>query len=310
MAPLTGGKTSGGAHGIAEQLRSDIATGKLRPGDALQPIGTSRPRRAAYRILTAEGLVQYVNGRGLFVAGAAPCARPLSTGAFERAVKSAADRLRSDIASGVLLPGRSASIRAQGKRIGASVRATRLALLLLVQEGLVEQASGRGLFVAGGKPDLEVKSTRVVQWVRGEIASGALAPGDELPSTVELCKRLGVGGSSVTVAFRELKRSNEIRTFYRGAVVSGTESERRLPGDTVDLIVDDLRHAIARTMAPGDKFPTYDQIRSRFGASISSVNRAFYRLRKENLVVSRHGGGVFVADSPEVARLRNPAPGA
>lgn len=55
------------------------------------------------------------------------------------------------------------------------------------------------------------------------------------------------------------------------------------------------------TLAPGDKMPTQKQAREKFGASITTVNRAFQLLKAERLTVAQVGRGTVVAERPRVA---------
>lgn len=68
----------------------------------------------------------------------------------------------------------------------------------------------------------------------------------------------------------------EIATFYRQQIADGT-------------------------LAPGDPMPTQKQVREQFGASITTVNRAFQMLKAEGLTSARVGQGTVVADRPRVA---------
>ncbi|MCX4911832.1 GntR family transcriptional regulator [Streptomyces sp. NBC_00878] len=55
------------------------------------------------------------------------------------------------------------------------------------------------------------------------------------------------------------------------------------------------------TLAPGDSMPTQKQVRQQFGASITTVNRAFQMLKAEGLTAARVGQGTTVAERPRVA---------
>lgn len=55
------------------------------------------------------------------------------------------------------------------------------------------------------------------------------------------------------------------------------------------------------TLAPGDEMPTQKQAREKFGASITTVNRAFQLLKAERLTVAKVGKGTVVAERPRVA---------
>lgn len=53
------------------------------------------------------------------------------------------------------------------------------------------------------------------------------------------------------------------------------------------------------TFAPGDALPAMSKVRKQFGASITTVNRAFAMLKSEGLTEARPGSGTFVADQSD-----------
>ncbi|MFF7795568.1 GntR family transcriptional regulator [Streptomyces sp. NPDC007991] len=55
------------------------------------------------------------------------------------------------------------------------------------------------------------------------------------------------------------------------------------------------------TLAPGDRLPSQREVQEQFGASITTVNRAFQILKADGLTVSTVGQGTKVADRPNVA---------
>ena len=67
---------------------------------------------------------------------------------------------------------------------------------------------------------------QVVDQVRDQIASGALKPGDNLPSVRELARFLEINFNTVQKAYRELKGMGLVTTRpARGAVVSKNANE-------------------------------------------------------------------------------------
>ena len=76
--------------------------------------------------------------------------------------------------------------------------------------------------------------------------------------------------------------------------MSGTTGYAKIATHFRQLIADG-------TLAPGDPMPTQKQVQEQFGASVTTVNRAFQALKAEGLTVARPGSGTRVADRPRVA---------
>lgn len=61
----------------------------------------------------------------------------------------------------------------------------------------------------------------------------------------------------------------------------------------------DLRTSIADgTFPPGTQLPTKAELMTRYGVAVNTVERAIEELRKDGLVVTAQGSGMFVADAP------------
>lgn len=57
-------------------------------------------------------------------------------------------------------------------------------------------------------------------------------------------------------------------------------------------------------LRPGDRLPSFTQMRAQFGATPSTVERVYAQLERENLIERRHRSGVFVAASCSKSTLR------
>jgi DNA-binding GntR family transcriptional regulator len=61
----------------------------------------------------------------------------------------------------------------------------------------------------------------------------------------------------------------------------------------------DLRTSIADgTYPPGAQLPTKADLMARYGVAVNTVERAIEELRRDGLVVTAQGSGMFVADAP------------
>lgn len=70
------------------------------------------------------------------------------------------------------------------------------------------------------------------------------------------------------------------------------------PKRLADTIVDELENMILEgTLQPGERLPAERTLADRFGVSRPSLREAVQRLAAKGLLVSRHGGGHYVAES-------------
>jgi DNA-binding GntR family transcriptional regulator len=61
----------------------------------------------------------------------------------------------------------------------------------------------------------------------------------------------------------------------------------------------DLRTSIADgTYPPGAQLPTKAELMAQYGVAVNTVERAIEELRRDGLVVTAQGSGMFVADAP------------
>lgn len=68
------------------------------------------------------------------------------------------------------------------------------------------------------------------------------------------------------------------------------------PAPKYSRLADRVRRQIASgALAPGDKLPSFAQMRAEFGANATTVERVYKVLEQENLIVREHRRGVFVA---------------
>lgn len=87
--------------------------------------------------------------------------------------------------------------------------------------------------------------------VRFAVASGALKPGDKLPSIRDLAETLEVNANTVTKAYRDLELMG-ILTTRRGVGVQITPNAHKVCGDhTRELVLNRLRDAAAECNAAG-----------------------------------------------------------
>ena len=66
-----------------------------------------------------------------------------------------------------------------------------------------------------------------------------------------------------------------------------------------ERIAAEIRHQIETgELQPGDQLPTVAALAERYQVSTATVAKALGKLRDEGLIVSRHGWGTHVSDSP------------
>lgn len=56
-------------------------------------------------------------------------------------------------------------------------------------------------------------------------------------------------------------------------------------------------------LQPGDRLPSFTQMRAQYGATPATVERLYAQLERENLIERRHRSGVFVADAQSAKTL-------
>ncbi len=82
-----------------------------------------------------------------------------------------------------------------------------------------------------GQPVTTWKHSEISEWLRAEILSGAVRPGDRIPSESEICRRFGVSRTSVRLAIANLSREGLLES--RKGI--GTFCRSRKPSATIDL---------------------------------------------------------------------------
>lgn len=207
----TGGISGAGYREIAQTLRESIAAGELAPGAALPSESEVCRRwsvsrvtaRRALAALEADGLVESIAGRGRFVA-AAEQGQPR---AASRAELIAAE-IREAIQSGRLAAGMRVDSEASlSTRYGVARGTSRQALLILDRGGFTTTIPGRGRFVASTQGDDEIRgrAEKIALALEGEIRTGNLPVGAELPGEKSLAERHSAGRSTVRRALEILE---------------------------------------------------------------------------------------------------------
>ena len=70
-------------------------------------------------------------------------------------------------------------------------------------------------------------------------------------------------------------------------------------GPKYERLADDLRGQMSEgVLRPGDRLPTFREMRENFGATPTTVERVYRLLEGEGLIVRSQGRGVFVAATP------------
>ena len=80
-------------------------------------------------------------------------------------------------------------------------------------------------------------------------------------------------------------------------------SDIAAPGGRDDLVyvrvADDIAARIAsRELAPGTRLRAERELATHYGVSYGTVRRAMEHLREQGLIVTIHGRGTFVSDTP------------
>lgn len=75
------------------------------------------------------------------------------------------------------------------------------------------------------------------------------------------------------------------------------------------LLAEALREQITQgVLLPGDRLPSFGEMRTRYGASLATVDRALQILEKDGLVVRVNGSGVFVAEPTVISDTKSDKP--
>ena len=104
--------------------------------------------------------------------------------------------------------------------------------------------------VEGGSPIPAYR--QIVDQMRVNLDSGALKPGDTLPSVRALSMQLGVHFNTIAEAYRQLAREGWIELRQgRRAVVCAQRDPRTVPAEEADLLCQRLRHLLAEMRLKG-----------------------------------------------------------
>ncbi|MDA8021180.1 MAG: GntR family transcriptional regulator [Thermoanaerobaculia bacterium] len=108
--------------------------------------------------------------------------------------------------------------------------------------------------------------TQLIEQVKRAVQSGALRPGDPLPSIRQLANDLDVNKKTVAKAYRLLERDSVLQTKgYRGTFVH-PDAEANCQVDLSASIEKTLRETVAKLRAEG---ATDSEIRIAFGEVMS-----------------------------------------
>lgn len=110
---------------------------------------------------------------------------------------------------------------------------------------------------------------QIVRQIKFAIASGAVLPGELVPSVRELAKQVAVNPNTVSRAYRELQSDNVLETV-RGTGLEVTKSApKKCRGDRVVMIRERLR--LVLNEAQQSQLDT-DEIRTLAEAELSRLN--------------------------------------
>jgi GntR family transcriptional regulator len=173
-----------------------------------------------------------------------------------------AESLREQITSGQLMPGKRLPTENQlCDAHGASRSTIRLAIGLLVQDGLVETLHGLGTFVAPPSERLTIVLSQHEDWRAGEPADAALRPSGEMaarPRTVKfqadtiaaspaVAEALNIrNGDSVVLRrshrFLEQEPWSLVVSYYPLHIANDTPLEQARPVESASLVLANLGH--------------------------------------------------------------------
>jgi len=141
---------------------------------------------------------------------------------------------------------------------------------------------------------------KAMDFIKAEIASGALAPGAILPGRTVLARKLSVGESTVAIAIAQLKRDGIIQGVrgQRCRVPRPPDDDADHAGPAWDNIAARIKHDLALGMyKPGASLPTSKELRIRYKTSPVTLRKALSALVAEDLL--RQQGRHYIA--PAVA---------
>jgi DNA-binding LacI/PurR family transcriptional regulator len=68
-------------------------------------------------------------------------------------------------------------------------------------------------------------------------------------------------------------------------------------------LAQEMRHKIhAGALSPGDRLPSFSQLRTRYGVTLSTIEKALSTLEREGLIERFHGKGVFVLERSKATK--------
>lgn len=86
--------------------------------------------------------------------------------------------------------------------------------------------------------------------------------------------------------------------------MSATEQTVSPINGAADLAEDIKEQILSGHLSPGDRLPTFVELEKNTGLASSTINRAYDRLQKEDLVHRVRGSGVYVAESENIANAQ------
>jgi GntR family transcriptional regulator, arabinose operon transcriptional repressor len=137
------------------------------------------------------------------------------------------------------------------------------------------------------------KREHVETWIRGRIETGAIAPGEKLPSESQLCARFSVSRNVVRQAIAALAREGIVEST-RGI---GTFCKARLPASLVSTTIGIVQFFLSSYIYPEVIRGCYDTL-SRRGFSLQ-VDQSEYNLEQERGILAalrkKRVGGIIIA---------------
>lgn len=201
---------------------------------------------------------------------------------------------------------------------GVSIGTVQTAIRLIEDQGYVASKQRIGTFIcernASGIVRKQVsKRELTIESIKKYIVNGGFQPGEELPSSRTLSKKIGSAPNTTRLALEYLAKSGVIqsKTLKENKSnwilsilpeVSGEVPENENPSGSdslVNQVERDLKAIISRTCKPGDKLMSHYELSDTLKVSIKTVHDAMKRLVEQGILQSKRGRyGTFVLRLP------------
>ncbi|WP_372446314.1 GntR family transcriptional regulator [Streptomyces chrestomyceticus] len=137
--------------------------------------------------------------------------------------------------------------------------------------------------------------------IRERIADGTYAPGERVPSVLQLEEEFGIAGVTAHKVHRGLRAEGLINTepglgsYVSRQAGAGNEQSRARPRSKWEKIADEVRSRITSGEYPPRHLISEVKLEQEFGVARVTVRKVTAALREEGLITTTPGMGSFVS---------------